>query len=433
LADLARQIERSRIPGRIAYLAVLAAATLAGATGTLEQDLATRIGRMLRPELRPGDLVDGLRNIALFSGWGLVWMVTAAPGSTLRAITLATLSGLVVSLGLEAGQLLFPTRTPSVLDVLTNTTGAFLGAVATVGAVRYVHALRGRKSFVGIPALVLASAYGMAAFGEAVIPLFRQMTIPGVWGGPLTRLAAAWEAFSWESWAVLPAAQEMLLFLPAGVLAVAAAAEAGDSYGRAAAKVTIGGFALSGLAELLHGFLALPIEIGPWIVHGWAIGMGAGAAALALPRFTRRMRGSQRPRAAYVFYGLALLAWSWRPYLPETSGELIRAKLALPWWIPLALDRMRTDVFTVVHAGYSFLLYVPLGALLAVWPLRRGGPLGGVLPGIYLASVVELSQLFVAGRTLSITDVLIQSAGVFVGWVVVRRAGFAPYGEALGH
>jgi VanZ family protein len=430
MADLGRQIARSRLPARLAYLAVLAAATLLGAAGPLEEDLASRVARMIRPELRAGDLVDALRNVALFSGWGLVWMVTAPPRRTIQTIANATLTGFLVSFGLETAQLLTPTRTPSVLDLLANTTGALVGAVATVVIVRQIHARRSEKSFVGVPAIVFAVGYGLATFGEALLPLFRQTTIPGVWGNPLGRFVAAWDAFSFRSIAVLPAS-EMLLYLPAGFLAVAALVESGDRYHRAAARVTAGGFLLAGLAELLHGFLALPIEIGPLIVHGWGVGLGAGLAALALPRFTRRSRGRQRPRAAYAFYGLAVLAWSLRPYLPETSLAVVRVKLALPWWIPLALDRMRTDVFTVVHASYSFLLYLPIGALLAVWPLRRAGPLGGILPGLYLATLAEFAQLFVAGRTLSITDVLLQCAGVCVGWVVVRRAGFGTYGEVL--
>ena len=186
-----------------------------------------------------------------------------------------------------------------------------------------------------------------------------------------------------------------------------------------------------GATPLLRGALALPIETGPFLVHALAIAVGALGAAWSLPRLSRALRGRERPLALYVAYALVLLLWSLRPYLVETRIDVIAAKLSGPWWIPLGPDRFRADVFTVIHVGYLFLLYVPLGGLLAVWPLRRRGWLGHVLPGIYLAVLAELAQLFAVGRTVSVTDMLVQSAGVYVGWLAARRAGFGAYGTVL--
>jgi hypothetical protein len=70
--------------------------------------------------------------------------------------------------------------------------------------------------------------------------------------------------------------------------------------------------------------------------------------------------------------------------------------------------------------------------LLAVWPLRRHGPLRHVLPALYLAAVLELGQAFVDGRFLDVTDLLVRLAGAAVGLIVAQRAGATPHGEALG-
>jgi peptidoglycan/LPS O-acetylase OafA/YrhL len=67
-----------------------------------------------------------------------------------------------------------------------------------------------------------------------------------------------------------------------------------------------------------------------------------------------------------------------------------------------------------------FFLFFPLGALLAVWPLRRRGALGYCLPAIYLAVITEIGQGFVEGRFFDGTDLLIQCAAAAIGWLVVR-------------
>jgi glycopeptide antibiotics resistance protein len=88
-------------------------------------------------------------------------------------------------------------------------------------------------------------------------------------------------------------------------------------------------------------------------------------------------------------------------------------------------------MFSVVDVMVAFFLFLPLGALLAVWPIRLRGSLRGFLPALYFAGAVELSQTMVLGRTVDITDFLVQAAGVGIGWAIVRRAGFRPYGEQL--
>ena len=79
----------------------------------------------------------------------------------------------------------------------------------------------------------------------------------------------------------------------------------------------------------------------------------------------------------------------------------------------------------------SFALYVPLGAVLAVWPLRLQGRHAHLRPAFLLALVLELGHIVIAERLFDITNVLLACAGVLLGWTVVRRAGFTPYGEAL--
>jgi VanZ family protein len=89
---------------------------------------------------------------------------------------------------------------------------------------------------------------------------------------------------------------------------------------------------------------------------------------------------------------------------------------------------MRMDFFSVVDVCSPFFLYLPFGALLAVWPLRRQGPLRGPLPGVYLAIAFEALQVLIAGRLPDITDALVQASAVLVGWAIMRRTGYPKRG-----
>jgi len=426
--DLAKQLDRSRPLARGAYLAVLLLATLSsfrpGGPGL------HGFGRMFDPSLSPRDVIDGARNVVLFAGWGLVWMITAPAGRSLASFRNAVLTGAGVSTLVECTQLFSTTRTASVLDILTNTVGSFLGATVLVALVISVARRRRAQSFVGLPGVVFALSYGVTAFGEALVPLFRQATLPNVYGEPLGRFRLAWGMFTWSSLARIPVT-DVLLFAPAGAFAVAALAEVGRTYRNAAWWVASVGTALAVLAELGHGLLGLAIDAGAVVAHAGGVGGGALAAAWGLPRLTPRLRGRTRPAMLLWTYGGVLLLWALRPFSPETSLVAIVGKLTNDWWIPLRFLGQRVDLFSVVDVVSPFFLYLPLGALLAVWPLTRRGWLADFWPAAYLAAATELSQVLVQGRLLDSTDLLVQAAGALVGWTVLRRAGFAPYGSVL--
>lgn len=428
MIDLARQLDRARLPARGAYLLILLMATLPSldfaAGGAVDPD---RLARMFSPSVSARDAIDGARNLALFAGWGLVWMLTARPGRTLVALGFAVLTGAAVSLSVETAQLLSTSRTPSVLDLFTNTAGALGGALILVMIVMAAARRREGRSYVGMPATVFAWAYGVAAFAEAFVPLFRQDAFPNAFRGPFGRFRTTAEMFEWSSLTDLPVT-DLLLYVPAGAFAVAALAEGGRSYGSAAIRVGVVGTLLSILAEVSHGFLGLPIEAGAVLAHASGIVIGAAATVYGLPRLTRRLRGPARPRALLVAYGTLLMLWALRPYLPELSLVAIGEKLVGDWWIPLGLLAQRVDMFSVVDVVTPFLLYLPLGGLLAVWPVASSGPLRLFWPALYLAATTEVCQLLVLGRTLDVTDLLVQASGALVGWTVLRRAGFRPYG-----
>ena len=424
-------LHAARLPSRLAYLALLLLATL----WPFDPDLgpaavAGRVARLLEPHVSPRDLVDGLRNVLLFAGWGVVWSITAPPGRAWAALRGATLTGVAISVAVETLQLLSSNRVASVLDLLTNAGGALVGALVVGATVAAATDRLGGRSVVAVPPGLFVCAYGLAAVVEAVAPLLRRELLPGAWGGPIRRLRVSVAALDpstfWD-----PALLGFALWLPAGILAVLALADHGVRLRRAWALTTVAALLLAGGAELSRGMLGQPMEGGAALSHWAGATLGAALAAAFLPAISAGLDPRRRALALAGAYALLLLAWSWRPFLPELDPAAMAARLSDGWWIPLGVLARAGDVFSAADVAEGFLLYLPAGALLACWPLRRSGPLSTVWPGIWLALAAELGQFLVRGRWIDVTDVLVAAAGVMVGWSLLRRAGYVEQGELL--
>jgi glycopeptide antibiotics resistance protein len=431
VGTLHTRLDRMRLPALLGYVAVLLLATLTPFRADPDTGrMMARLVAAVHPQFRPNDLVDAARNIVLFAGWGLVWMATSAPQHPWRAIGRATATGAAISLAIELCQVASRNRYASILDVLTNTTGSFVGAFFFAALVRTVGDHRERKSYFGLPAALLAGGYLIATGMEALIPLFRTESFGRIHGGPFTRATYAVAMFHWSS--VLDIAwEDLFLFFPAGALAVVALAENGLEHRLAAQRVMLAGLICSTLAELAHAPLGEPILVGSLIANAAGIALGAWAAGRWLAPFSQHLRGADRPRVLVALYSMVLVLWAWRPFQPEFDVVAMAEKLHRRWWVPLAMTGRRDDLFSVADVCVPFFLAVPFGALLAVWPLRRHGWLRTALPGFYLAAVLEAGQLFVVGRAPDVTDFLVVAAGVVTGWLIMRRAGYQPHGELL--
>jgi VanZ family protein len=426
--DLSRSLDRIRWPLRIAYVGILLLATLTNLDPVLDASTAAaRAESVFSIHLSPKALVDAARNVALFAGWGLVWMTTARPGKTLRSIGMAFGTGVLISVGVETAQLFSDVRNASPIDVMSNGGGALLGALAVVVAVRWLTRLRGARSFVGMPAWMFAGSYGLAILGEAFMPLLRQDRL-NVYGNPLSRFAYVIREFDPASFAVLPLS-EIVLYLPAGFFLAAAIAESGHGYRKSAWWAAIGGSLLVALAEIARAAASFEIAGGPLLVHVAALSAGALAAPPLLRRIGRSLRGRERPALLFAIYALVIAFWYLRPYVPQIHPSAWLEQLSGHWWMPMAFAVARLDLFSIIDVTNVFFLFFPLGGLLAVWPFRRHGWWGGILPGLWLAIGVEFAQLFVVGRTLALADILVAAAAVWTGSVLVRRAGFPVRGE----
>jgi glycopeptide antibiotics resistance protein len=418
------------LSARSAYIVIILIATLASLEPNWHDGLAgQRLARAIHPQhFTWNDTIDAVRNVLLFAGFGAVWEVTTR--LRLRsALWRATLYGCLLSATVETLQLFSPVRFSSILDVITNTSGTFLGALGVAVLVASVRAGRKRDTYLGVPAFLLALGLVAAVAIEGVLPLFRQAYVPGVSGPPLTRLRTALAFARPVTFTPLPRS-DFGLSIPAGFVAVAALMELGVSRWVATVLVVLGGSVLAVVTELAHGAVGALIV---WpAVFALSLGMSVGAvvAALTVRRFLR-VDELTRVRVFIGAYATVVVGWLWRPFAPRASWPAIAAQLTRPHWIPMAAfggGGSPFDIGQIIQLGF---LFIPLGAMLEAWPARERGLMRWLMPGVWLAAIVGAGQIFIEGRTFDITNCLIMVAGVWIGWWIARRAGVPRRGTWL--
>lgn len=416
------------LSARSAYVAIVLLATLSSLEPNWHDGLAgQRLARAIHPPVDWSDTVDAIRNLLLFAGFGAIWEVTTR--LRLRtALWRSTFYGFLLSATVETLQLFSPVRFASILDIITNTSGAFFGALGVAVLVASVRVRRSRATYLGVPAFLLAFGLVGAVVIERAAPLFRQVYAPGAAGGPLRRLRLTLATAAPLS-TPLPRS-DFGLSIPAGFLAVVALVELGLSRWLATALVVIGATAISFAAEVAHGTTGeLIIWSGP-VSQSLGFLVGACAAVAVIPRILR-LAEDTRARLFVVAYGAVMIAWLWRPFFPRTSSAAIMEQLSSSHWIPMAAfggSGSVLDVAQIIQLGF---LFVPFGAMLEAWPARDRGSLRWLMPGVWLAAVIVIGQVFIAGRMFDITNFLIMIAGVWMGWWIARRAGIPRQGNLL--
>lgn len=422
-------MHRRFLAARAAYVAIVFLATLTQLEFSPDlADASMRLHRAFVPSLAWSDAIDGLRNAVLFAGLGVVWVTTSFVGDIPREIRLATLTSFLLSATVEACQVFSPVRTASLIDVATNTLGGLGGAVATAMLFITLRDARERRSYLGIPMLLVAGPYAAALLCEALAPLFQSAPLPTLGGGPLVHLAGALRLSSFD-W-TLSDAFDVPLYLAGGFLLTAFARERGGAKSPPWPAIAAVGVVVVVTAHVIHGVISLPIRWSEIVADAASVAVGAWVAAKSLADFTLRLRGAARARAFTIAYGALLVVWGWRPFVPEVRMKAIAAELDASAFIPLAGLGMRFDAFSASHVAQQFLLYFPLGAVLAVWPVRLNGKWSNVWPAVLIAVVVEAGHIVVSDRTFDVTNALLACAGLTAAWTAVRRSGYRPYGAA---
>ena len=300
--------------------AVLAVATLApfhfAATA---ESLARGLANVFIFRYSAATAVDAVQNVLLFAGWGALWVTTSRPLPLAASIRGPALTGAAMSVMAETLQLFLPDRHASILDVMTNTAGAALGAASIAIAVQTARAMRTQKSYVGLPAAGFAIAYLCATVAEAALPLQSAAVLAARSGNQLHRMHAAVTRLDWSSLWHVPLA-DVVLFFPLGVFGVMAWSRWARGIGPPSGGRARGERFGSILIEVSHGSLGQPIQLGAAAAHIIGIVLGRRGVRRMAPEFlapragtraARRPAGGVRP--AHRLLGLAAVRDRDRP------------------------------------------------------------------------------------------------------------------------
>jgi VanZ family protein len=306
-------------------------------------------------------------------------------------------AGLALSVAVEFLQVFLPARSPSVVDVASQTAGGLAGAALWLS--------------VGPMLVGWSRRLGGALPLYVVLLLFLHLLPCDLSLSPaeLVRKARRGLIVVWPLWTndveivrlVEKALQQVVLFAPLGWLL--ARGELGRAHGRRA--FVLGLVAVAGL-EALH-----LIVVGRYfdtrdILAGWA-GLTLG---WQLANLERRWLASHCVFAAWIALVVVL---GWLPFDFQSRPDA-------PFRLPFA-DYQEGDYLHVLdQAVGKFLTFVPGGAWMA-WRWRRGWTAVGTAAG--LAALVEIGQIFLPGRFFSVSDVIVEVLGAAAGarWAVAER------------
>jgi VanZ family protein len=383
-------------------------------------------------------------SFALMAAVRVEWRAASAAFSTLAT----ALACGMLALALEFVQVYFPPRTVSLNDVVLAAVGSCLGPLCWLAVgprltdwARHLGSGGGVDSLAArlLPAYVLGLlALELMPFDLVVRPheLFVKYEEGKVWLLPFhapenDNLRAA-----------LGTLLTLACYFPLGFLATL-------TTGRFSLRNrSWEGVLLTGLAgaAALEGFKlfvytrttdATQLVLGPvGVLLGWRLGRAVLVYLQgSRPRATGELTvASSRPAP----WGVLALVWlalvvalNWRPFdfttnpaafAPEEQPS--RTGLQRMSWIPLAEYYWGSKYQLIDQSADKFLAFVPLG-LLAGLGLRgfRHGLAALLVVGVALAIafVIEIGQCYLPERSAGLTDVLIESLGAGLGWLVTQQ------------
>jgi glycopeptide antibiotics resistance protein len=370
---------------------------------------------------RSFSLPDVLSNVLLYIPLGLLLVVstTRAPEER-RAWRVVLCAGIaaVFSTLVEIGQLFTVNRTTSLLDVVCNTTGGLLGAVAAAAATAAFLSERGAgiAGFVRRRPLTLVIALiALAMLVDRLYPFAVTLDVSATWRNVKR---AAWTPFEsvqlrfW--WDVL-----VDLALPPALLAAllrALLARPGSLLPACTAWLLTVAFVAA--LEVARVFVAPGTPNVDYVIFA---GLGGLIGVTAVAAIAESQRAHVRPGISLLLLAVALLAYSeLAPFDFNASPAFIAAKLRGIEWLPFETYYVARARSAMYDAWIKMLLSGFLGF---AWANATGrGPLataGAAATGL----VLETMQLLTVSRRPSVTDVLVLAMGAYVGGLAHRWYG----------
>jgi glycopeptide antibiotics resistance protein len=409
---------------------------------------------------------DWVANILLFIPLSYLFMGML---SVERGLVVRLLAAVVVvavctalSVAIEFTQLWFPPRTVSQNDIVAETIGGLVGTTTWLFAgqriTQWMRRLWTTAGAYGIAARLLPGYLALLALVH-VMPLDLTISPKEIYDKyykkGMIHLIPFWTdyeddidryprfAYLRSTWpgptgrAVIKGIQKNLAniawFLPVGLLL----AFLRGPFWRDRAnwpRILALGFLVAGTIEFMQLFVwtrhfdVTDIVTGTCaVLAGWLLGLA-----------WQPDRERAAPQAGLRWWLLAawlavLVLQNWQPFNFNWDEDYAMNRLRAVQLVPFADLYVDTEYHAFDQYMTKTLLFMPVGALLA--PRRRGAWWIGLvlfLAGLALATLFELGQAFLPTHYPSVSDVLIEGQGVWLGYVAMRWLYTALQAESRG-
>ena len=379
---------------------------------------------------------DWLANVLLVVplGYFLMGALCADRG---RIGALATLVVLPCCLGLsiavEFAQLWFPPRVSSLDDVVAQAIGAALGVAGWLaGGQRLTDWARNLWAAVSTRGLAARLLPGYLVLLGLIHGMPFDLTLsPKDLYRKYRRGAIRLVPFAGFENDVFHAVEKCLwnvaLFLPLGLLLAHVSGPAWQNV-RGWWRVLALGVAATVLIQGLKLLVVSRYVDATDVVTGSLAVLAGWGLALAVRRQRTLVLSGRQTR---MLIGLLLLAWlataifvNWQPFNFTMDAGFVAGRLRKMSLVPFADYYWGNYWDGFDQFVHKMVLFVPLGVLLtaALPAAARGRGMMVVVLAAVVAAGIEAGQLFLPTRYASVTDVLIECSGAWVGLVVTRQA-----------
>ena len=385
-------------------------------SGSLDDAIARLRDLPLNPLVSPDtgrrpSIPDVVQNILLYLPFGVLGFLAAPRARGARRVLVVTLLGAALSIIVEALQLLTADRVASVVDVLTNTTGAFAGALAAHQFSRVATAGLGRLKAEGLAVPELRPL--AVACAVAAIAAWQPFDVTLDVGTVVSKVRAV-EAGVWQLSTPRDEGLSILVWSFFAMTLASYLSVLGER--RAAAKTALVGSAVAlfmeasqiligsrmpGLWDALVASAGVMLGTGIWSMSARVMWPGLWLAALI----------------AVTAAAAAMLALSPFQIAPHYQAF---------GWFPLLGYYTRTTFETVSHVCELMLVYFPLAFWLGdsrrgLWSALARTSVATVL----IAAPIEVCQGLIVGRYPDVSDVGVSLLGAWIGAYAVH--GTAAY------
>jgi glycopeptide antibiotics resistance protein len=372
---------------------------------------------------------DFAANVLLFIPLAFFWMGALCadrPRSSgwLWAILLIP-AGAALSAAIEFTQIFFPPRVPTGSDIVGETTGGVLGVLCWLIAgqriTTWARMLAAAWRSSDVPALLLP-AYLIALVVIHVLPLNLTLSPVEIYHKYRDGMIILNPFHTMPSDNVFQVAEKhlwkLVYFVPVGCM-LAYLPPTSWQQRKNWRRVLLAGVALTALTEFLKLFVIDRYFYTGHLFVG-TLGVMAGWCAIRAVR-TGRFRFFPGPvwlAVAFILWLTFVVITTWQPFTFNFEATFVEVQWGKVSFIPFA-DYHRGEVYNAFDQFFhKVLLYVPLGVFLSRLTVRRlkyAGILATIL-GLAVAAFFELGQLYLPGRYASITDILVETLGVWLGF-----------------